>query len=485
MQLNAILHQLVRISGFRLALRSLALSLGGACLVFVIIHHAAEVTWRDQIDTTVSGALSDLLGDLRTNHQPLAWNVRATMAEGNGLFYADLGPDGAWRAGNFRLTPTAAARWNGMQTILPRDGLNLPPRVDAIRGTAERFPSGETLFIAANATALRSLDQLISRSFLAVFGTIMALGLLSSYLAAHAVQRRVDAFATTIRDIMDGDLSRRIDLSGTGDEFDRLAAGMNAMLQRIQELMENLRQVTNDISHDLRSPLARLREHLELSRARFSGPELTEMFDEALAQTDQALGIFVAMLRIAEVEAGVRRARFDAVPLSPLLAMLVESYEPSFDAAGMTIAADITPGLMLQGDKELLAQLFVNLLDNIMLHAEGASRVTIRAAQVEGRIEVSIADNGCGVPAGQRARVMQRFVRLDASRHHPGYGLGLPLVSAITALHGGRIRLEDNGPGLIVSITLPTATGGTRMDGDRTVREANAGVARALPRSLQ
>lgn len=458
MQLNALLHQFVRISGFRLALRSLALSLGGACLVFVIIHHAAESTWRGQIDTNVSGALTDLLGDLRANHQPLAWNIRTTMAEGNGLFYADLGPDGTWRAGNFRLTATAAAGWTGIETILPRDGLSLPPRVEAIRGTAMRFPDGEALFIAADATALRSLDQLISHSFLAVFGTIMALGLLGSYLAAHAVQRRVDAFATTIRTIMDGDLSRRIDLNGSGDEFDRLATGMNAMLQRIQELMENLRQVTNDISHDLRSPLARLREHLELSRARFSEPELAEMFDEALAQTDQALGIFSAMLRIAEVEAGAQRARFGSVPLSPLLVMLTESYEPSFEAAGMTIETDIAPGLAVPGDRELLAQLFTNLLDNIMLHAEGASCVTVRAARVDGRVEVSIADNGCGVAAGQRARVMQRFVRLEASRHRPGYGLGLPLASAIAALHGGQIRLEDNSPGLKISLDLP-ATG--------------------------
>ncbi|MBB5373086.1 sensor histidine kinase [Acidocella aromatica] len=468
MRLNTILRQFVRISGFRLALRSLALSLGGACLVFVIIHHAAESTWRGQIDSNVSGALTDLLGDLQTNHRGLAWNVRTTMAEGNGLFYAALAPDGAWEAGNFRLTAPAAARWKGMETLRPRDGLSLPSRVDAVRGTAMRFPNGEVLFIAADATALRSLDQLISRSFLAVFGTIMALGLLGSYLAAHAVQRRVDAFATTIRNIMDGDLSRRIGLSGSGDEFDRLATGMNAMLQRIQELMENLRQVTNDISHDLRSPLARLREHLELSRARFSEPALTDMFEEALAQTDQALGIFAAMLRIAEVEAGARRAGFGMVALSPLLAMLAESYEPSFDANGITVEADIAPGLALPGDKELLAQLFTNLLDNIMLHAENVSRVSIHASQAGELIEVSIADNGCGIAAGQKARVMQRFARLEASRHRPGYGLGLPLASAIAALHGGRIRLEDNGPGLRVCIRLRTSLSAMRLGEDHS-----------------
>jgi signal transduction histidine kinase len=456
MQLNTILRQFVRISGVRLALRSLALSLGGACLVFVIIHHAAESTWRGQIDSNVAGALTDLLGDLQTNHQGLAWNVRATMAEGNGLFYAALAPGGAWEAGNFRLTAPAAASWKDMETLLLRDGLSLPPRVAAVRGTAMRFPDGETLFIAADATALRSLDQLISRSFLAVFGTIMAFGLLGSYLAAHAVQVRVDAFASTIRNIMDGDLSRRIELSGSRNEFDRLAAGMNAMLQRIQELMDNLRQVTNDISHDLRSPLARLREHLELSRTRFNEPELAEMFDEALSQTDQALGIFSAMLRIAEVEAGARRACFSMVEVSPLLALLAESYEPAFEANGIIVETDIAPGLTMPGDRGLLTQLFTNLLDNIMLHAKAASLVAIRAARDDGMIEITIADNGCGIAAGQRAQVMQRFVRLETSRHRPGYGLGLPLVVAITKLHGGTIRLEDNHPGLKMLVNLPS-----------------------------
>ncbi len=455
MRLETLRHQFLRISGVRLALRSLVLSLGGACLVFVIIHHAAESTWRGQIDANVSGALTDLLGDLHANHQGLAGNVRTTMAEGNGLFYAALAPDGTWEAGNFHLTAPAAARWNGLQTLLTRDGLSLPPRVEAVRGTAMRLPDGERLFIAADATALRSLDQLISRSFLSVFGTIMALGLLGSYLAARTVQRRVDGFATTIRTIMEGDLSRRIELSGSGDEFDRLAAGMNAMLQRIQELMDNLRQVTNDISHDLRSPLARLREHLELSRARFTAPELTEMFDEALNQTDQALGIFAAMLRVAEVEAGARRACFGMVELSPLLTMLAESYEPAFEGNGIAIETAIAPGLTLLGDKELLTQLFANLLDNIMLHAEGTSRVEIRAAQSGARIEISITDNGCGIATGQRTSVMQRFVRLEASRHRPGYGLGLPLAAAIASLHGGEIRLEDNRPGLEIRILLP------------------------------
>jgi signal transduction histidine kinase len=455
MWLEAPARLLLRTSGFRLALRSLALSLGGAVLVFVIIHHAAETIWREQIDATISGALTDILSDQRTDKQPLAQNVRETMAEGGGLFYAAIGPDHRVLAGNFRLSPEVAAAWTGTKTLRRQNGLTLPPRVVAIRGTARRFPDGKTLFIAADASALRALDQLIARSFLAVFGTIMALGLLSGYLAARATLHRVDTLATTIRDIMEGDLSRRAPVGGSGDEFDRLATALNAMLQRLEELMDNLRQVTNDISHDLRSPLARLRGHLELSRDRFTGPGLPEMFDEALLQIDQALEIFAAMLRIAEVEAGARRAHFCPVALSSLLTMLAESYEPAFTAGGIAIAVDIAPGLTLQGDKDLLAQMFTNLLDNIMLHASGASLAHVQAMRVDGQIEIAISDDGCGIPSNQHARVFQRFVRLDASRHLPGHGLGLSLAVAIAALHGGKVTVDDNRPGLRVIVNLP------------------------------
>ena len=445
---------LLKTSGFRLALRSLGLSLGGAILVFLIVHHAAETIWREQIDGSVSAALSDILSDIQENHEGVAQNVRDTMAEGGHLFYADIGPDGTLRAGNFSATPVLLARWNKPYTFLPQDGLTLPPHVLAVRGISYKFPNDETLLIAENASPLLALNSLLARSFTSVFGTILALGLLSGYLAARTASRRVDGFATTIDEIMNGDLSRRLPVGLAGDEFDRLAIGLNVMLQRLQELMENLRQVTNDISHDLRSPLARLREHLELSRRQFTGPGLTGMFDEALAQIDQALDIFTAMLRIAEVEAGARRSHFALLPLSNLLEALAETYEPAFTAAGIALQTEIPPGLILRGDKELLQQMFANLLDNVMLHAGGAKLVRIRARQAGRLVSLEVADDGAGIPADQRGRVFQRFVRLDASRQLPGHGLGLSLAAAIAALHGGGIELTDNHPGLKAIIEL-------------------------------
>ncbi len=455
MRLEVWPRQLLRSSAVRTALRSLVLSLAGAVLVFGITHHAAETSWRDELDGSVQAALSDIRSDLHEDKQPLAQNVRETLAEGGVLFYADLAPDFSWRTGNFHLSPAIAAGWNGLRTIRAQPGLTLPKRVLIIRGLKWRSPAGDYLFIAADATPLLRLDRLISRSFLLVFGSILAFGLLSVWLTARTTLKRVDGFATALQEIIEGDLSRRLPLEHQGDEFDRLAVEVNATLQRIQELMENLRQVTNDISHDLRSPLTRLREHLELSRKRFPAPELGEMFEEATAQLDQALGIFTAMLRIAEVEAGARRARFRPVRLSALLGMLADSYEPSFSAAGIAIATTIEPELSIQGDQELLTQLFANLLDNIALHAQGADKAEIRASAKAERVEVVFADNGIGVPAHERERVLLRFVRLDAARHRPGHGLGLPMARAIVALHGGCLRLGGGGDGLEIVISLP------------------------------
>jgi signal transduction histidine kinase len=450
-------RSLWRISGFRLVLRSVLLSLAGALLVFGIVHHAAESGWRDQIDVRVAAAQTDILGDIQRNRETLTWNVQTTLAEGSGLLYAALAPDGRWLAGNFRLSPAVADGWRGPKTLDREPGLTLPRHVLAIRGTALRFPGGQRLFIAADASALLTLKSLIARSFLAVFGTILALGLVTGLWAARGTLRRVDQFAQALHEIIDGDLSRRVEISRTGDEFDRLAAEMNLMLQRIQELMENLRQVTNDISHDLRSPLGRLREHLELSRSRVTDSALETVFDEAIAQLDQALGIFTAMLRIAEVEAGARRAQFGPVNLSALLTLLAESYEPVLTESGITLTAEIADGLKVHGDRELLAQLFANLLDNIALHAQGAAKASICATAEVGWMHLKISDDGRGVPVEAQARVLQRFVRLDAARHRPGYGLGLPLARAIAALHGGQFAISGGEAGLTVLIKLPTA----------------------------
>jgi signal transduction histidine kinase len=227
------------------------------------------------------------------------------------------------------------------------------------------------------------------------------------------------------------------------------------MLDRIQALMENLRQVSNDIAHDLRSPLARLREYLELSRQNAQEPATRHAFDEGILQVDSALNIFGAMLRIAEIEAGARRRDFQAVDISKLLADLAETFETVADSEGMTMAVTIAPGLTAIGDRELLTQMFVNIIENAIRHSPAGSHINMTAeADPAGWLSVMIGDNGPGIPLHEYKRVLKRFVRLDASRHSPGSGLGLSLVAAVVELHQGQIDLSDNNPGLKVVVTL-------------------------------
>ena len=459
MWLEGWLPALWRSSAFRLTLLGVLASLVGALVVFGTVHHAAVVGWHEQIDVRVAEAQTDILGDLRNNGRGLVWNVLTTEAEGGGLFYAALAPNGQWLAGNFRISPALAKHWIGTRTMLGQPGLTLPRHVLALRGVGMRLPNGDRLFIAADASALLSLKSLIARSFTVVFGSILALGLVIGLLTVRATLKRVDQFAITLHEIMEGDLSRRLSIGRAGNEFDRLAEVTNQMLQRIQELMENLRQVTNDISHDLRSPLARLRGHLELSRSRFNDPAFGEMCDVAIKQLDQALGVFSAMLRLAEIEAGARRAQFRPVDLSALLTLLGESFEPVLAERGIALKMDIEAGLRVHGDRELLAQLFSNLLDNIMLHAQGATTATLHAIRREHTIELQVADDGCGIPAEAQSRVLRRFVRLDASRQRPGHGLGLPLAQSVVVLHGGSLGFAKANAGVTIFVTLPAHNG--------------------------
>jgi len=447
--------RLLRTSSFRLAIQSAILSAFGAILVFAIIYHASENAVRSELDSTVASEAADVISDAKDDASFLK-SVQVATAESDGTFYALTAADGAELAGNLTISPKAAALWSGSRTMKPKDGINLPPHVTAIRGLATRLSNGDTLYVAENASALHSLNHLIRNAFLTVFGVILVIGVASGLLVARGALRRIEAISETSRDIMAGDLSRRIKLTGTRDEFDRLAENLNLMLARIQSLMENVQQVSNDIAHDLRSPLARLREHLELVAEKTTDMATRSEIEDSIGQVDSALEIFAALLRIAEIEAGARRRDFNIVDLSTLLKDLADTFETVADAESMDLSTDISDGLKLNGDRELLTQMFVNIIENAIHHSPSGSRILITArSKGPGCSEVVISDNGPGIPAAEQTRVLRRFVKLDASRHRHGTGLGLPLAVAVAELHKGRINLSGNDPGLRVAIALP------------------------------
>jgi signal transduction histidine kinase len=447
--------RLLRTSSFRLAIQSAILPAFGAILVFAIIYHASENAVRSELDSTVASEAADVVSDAKDDAS-FVKSVQVATAESNGTFYALTAADGAELAGNLTISPKAAALWSGARTMKPKDGMNLPAHVTAIRGLATRLSNGDTLYVAENASALHSLNHLIRNAFVTVFGVILVIGIASGLLVARGALRRIETISETSRDIMAGDLSRRIKLTGTRDEFDRLAENLNLMLARIQSLMENVQQVSNDIAHDLRSPLARLREHLELVAENTTDMATRSEIEESIGQVDTALEIFAAMLRIAEVEAGARRRDFQMIDLSTLLKDLADTFETVADAESMYLSTDITDGLSVNGDRELLSQMFVNIIENAIHHSPSGSRIFITArSKGLGCSEVYISDNGPGIPSDEHERVLRRFVKLDASRHRLGTGLGLPLAVAVAELHNGIINLSDNDPGLRVAIALP------------------------------
>ena len=294
-----------------------------------------------------------------------------------------------------------------------------------------------------------------------VFAGALVLALLGGTVVSRGFLRRTDLIVTTCRAIMAGNLTTRIPLRGTHDELDRLSETINAMLDRIAALMGNLAQVTNDIAHDLRTPVTHLRHRLERARERAATiQDYDQALEAAIAASDDILALFAALLRIAQIEGGARRAAFAPIELGALLGQLRELFGPVAEDAGHQLAMMLEGPLNVLGDRELLTQLFSNLIENAILHTPPGTRVTVTLRRDGGDATVRVSDDGPGVPEVEHQKLFQRFYRREASRTRPGYGLGLALVSAIAELHGARLKIETVPPhGLSIALQLPLAQG--------------------------
>lgn len=269
--------------------------------------------------------------------------------------------------------------------------------------------------------------------------------------------KRIDRMSAASKKIMGGDLSQRLPVTGSGDEFDRLSGSLNAMLDRIEKLNEGLRQVSDNIAHDLKTPLTRLRNKAADALAVREDEERRNALEGIIAESDQIIRTFNALLMISRVEAGSIAAEMQEVDIAAIAADSAELYEPVAEEAGLTLEVAIEPGLKVKGNRELIGQALSNLLDNAIKYAEGSAglpRIRVALSRESGRITLAVADNGPGVPEARREDVKKRFVRLDESRSRPGTGLGLSLVAAVMELHGGRLELAaTNSPGATPGLT--------------------------------
>ncbi|EFO30561.1 integral membrane sensor signal transduction histidine kinase [Roseibium sp. TrichSKD4] len=293
-------------------------------------------------------------------------------------------------------------------------------------------------------------------------GAVVLMAVITWFFVNRRIMKRIDGISATSKTIMHGDLSRRLPVEGNNDEFDRLAVNLNDMLERIELLMRGMKDVTDNIAHDLKTPLTRLRGRVETA-LRDAGSEeaYREALEATLEDSENLIRIFDALLRIARIEAMTPEAGMDDVDLSDVVDKIAELYEPVVDDEGGTLTVATAPQLWVKGNSDLISQVLVNLIENAMKYGRndtGAVKIEVMAEKVADRIVLSVRDHGTGIPSDQRERVRGRFVRLEESRTEPGYGLGLSLVHAVAGLHGGQLTLHDAQPGLKASIDLPIGT---------------------------
>lgn len=369
----------------------------------------------------------------------------------NELLYAVFAPDGRRIAGGLR----AARPASGWSDLNFEDKLEGP---DTARAWAIDLSDGTRLVVGADRSVVERVDHMLGGIFLAAFAVVLLLSLTGAVLLGAYLRRRLSAISSAADSIMAGDISRRVPESRRRDEFDALAHSLNQMLDRITGLLENLRQLSGDIAHDLRTPLARLRNHLEESLEESGDPaRQRERLSSALEQVDKVLALFAAILRISEIEGGRRRASFRSVDLTALAREICETYAPAVEDDGRTLSSNFAHGVRVQGDPELLAQAIINLLDNAQAHTPAGTSIQFLLDRDRGIARIMVCDDGPGVPTEARGIIFRRFVRLDPGRSTPGHGLGLNMVAAIIAMHDGRLEVGDNGPGLKIGFTLPSA----------------------------
>jgi len=443
---------LPRSAARRIALVAFLAFAAAMLLLGSAVYWATHAAFARQIDSSIEQATTALLAEYRDDgvrglsEALAAQHGPGPIALGTALF----DPDGHRIAGNLDTRAPAP----GWQRIVFLDPLEGP---DPARAQTTALAGGYRLVVAADLESLESIDSTILGLFAAALIVILLVGLTGALLLSRYLRRRLGNIETTAVAIMAGDMAQRAVEGPAGDEFDRVAASLNAMLDRIAALVTNLRQVSVDLAHDLRTPLTALRNQLELMRQE-GGAGRADQVDEAVERADDVLALFDAILRISEVEEGNLRKVFAPVDLSALATDLSETLSLLASDGGRFLDTTIDPGLIVTGDRELLAQAIINLVENALRHTPPGSRVKLCVRQAKGGVALEVSDNGQGIPEGDRSRVQQRFVRLEPARATPGHGLGLSLVRAIAEAHGTGLVLDDNRPGLIATMFFSERT---------------------------
>jgi signal transduction histidine kinase len=372
------------------------------------------------------------------------------------LFYLLVDAHGQKIAGNLAHWPERFGQgedWLGFERTLAE--LRGGEQAYDFVGASTRFDDGSRLLVARHFKDISEFLRLtLTVAMQAMLATIV-LGFIGAVLLLAILERRIAAINHSIGGILSGELGQRIPVGSGDDDFTRLIVNFNHLLDRIAQLMEDLKQLSDNIAHDLRTPLTRLRNRLASIEFDEQG-ERSEAVAELLQESDELLATFNALLRIAQIESGNRRSGFAESDLVPILRDVCEFYEPLAGEKNQSVRVELPASCAGVYDRDLLFQAFANLLDNAIKYAPEGGHITVRLEAGDGNAGVTVGDDGPGIPAAERDRVFQRFYRVEESRsQHPGNGLGLSLVQAVINLHGGSVTLADNRPGLRVTVQLP------------------------------
>ena len=363
--------------------------------------------------------------------------------------YVLADPSSAVLAGNLRGWPstvTAARGWTEFRAGEPLPGATNRP---LLRAMLETFPSGDRLLVGRDISELDSFTDQIKTAVISGVALIFVLAGVASILVTRRTVGRIESINAASRAIMLSGLDKRIPLRGSHDEWDRVAENLNLMLDRIETLMGEVKQVSDNVAHDLRTPLTRMRGRLEKA---YHGQRLAEddqsLIGDTIADLDAVLRIFSSLTRIAQIETQARKGAFRTVNLVEIASEVVELYDAAAEQDGTRLIVVGDVEVLVTGDRDLIFDAIANLVDNAIKHGRPGGQVVVANENIEGGPMISIADDGPGIPAGEYEHVFKRFYRLEHSRYTPGNGLGLSLVAAVARLHGARIEMLDNSPGL-------------------------------------
>jgi signal transduction histidine kinase len=431
-----------RSAAYRIAFQYAAVFALAILLLGTAIFFVADAEFRRQRDGVLSEEMEDLANEGLGQKLVHEIEDRSRLRTRHDFGYALFAPAGDRIGGSLDIARPPL----GYSLVHFHD---LAGEWEAGRAKAIALSDGSRLVVALDSEAIEAIDRTILTVFAIAFAAVLAIGLGSALMLGRYLRTRLGTISQTARAIVAGDSERRIAVGQRGDEFDEVALGLNAMLDRIAGLMDNLRQVSSDVAHDLRKPLLRLRNQLDLV-GKVEGAE-----QRAIELLDEILTLFAAILRIAEVEGGGLESCFTQVDISAHVGNIAGGYASAFADSGHDFGWTVTSDVVVLGDRGILAQVVANLLDNARTHTPPGTTIRLDLAVQGNTVRLTVWDNGSGVSASDRAQLLRRFFRAETSRTTSGNGLGLSLVAAAASAHRGTVIVDDARPGLRVTVTLP------------------------------